>query len=265
MKIFYIALFFLGLHGAISAQTEVKLKVYGACGMCEDRIETNALNVIGVNSADWDEETEILTLTVAEGMFLEEDMHNQMVAIGHDTDQKRAADSVYDNLHHCCKYDRPEASKSSDDGDHDGHDHDDHEGHDHDDHAGHDHDDHEGHDHTKAGPNGGRLIEDTNTEFFVTADKNIQITFYDADNKAITPPTKSVTVLSGPRSAPVEFTFKQDGTKLVSTETLPEGNNFPTAVELTYPDDKKVESRFNLDLSNCPTCENLEYACECHH
>lgn len=148
---------------------------------------------------------------------------------------------------------------------HDGHDHGDHEGHDHGDHEGHDHGDHEGHDHAKAGPNGGRMIKGTHAEFFVTDSRNVQITFYGEDDAEISPEGKSVVVLTGNSSAPIEMNFKVADKHFVSEETLPEGNNFPTAVEIDLGDGKKIEDKFTLNLSDCPSCDNKEYACECEH
>ena len=87
----------------ISAQ-ELSIKVYGACGMCQERIESNAKSVIGVNTASWDQEENKLTITYVEGFFQENELHQKMISIGHDTDQMKSPDEIYDNLHACCKY-----------------------------------------------------------------------------------------------------------------------------------------------------------------
>ena len=42
------------------------IKVYGVCGMCEDRIE-NALDVVCVRSAQWDVETKMLNIVFNSG------------------------------------------------------------------------------------------------------------------------------------------------------------------------------------------------------
>jgi hypothetical protein len=34
-------------------------------------------------------------------------IHSAVAAVGHDTDKVRADDKVYENLHGCCKYERP--------------------------------------------------------------------------------------------------------------------------------------------------------------
>lgn len=91
---------------ALTGQS-IKIKVYGACGMCQDRIETTAKDVIGVNTATWDEKTQLLAVSYQEGLFTEMDLHEELAAVGHDTDKVKATDEVYEKLHSCCKYDRP--------------------------------------------------------------------------------------------------------------------------------------------------------------
>ncbi len=81
-------------------------KVYGNCGMCENRIEKAALGVEGVNSADWDKETKMLKLTCDVSKAKVEKVHKAIAKVGHDTDKAKADDEVYSNLPACCKYDR---------------------------------------------------------------------------------------------------------------------------------------------------------------
>jgi len=83
-------------------------KVYGNCGMCEERIES-ALLVPGVKVADWDQETKMLTVTFRPFKISLQSIHEMVAAVGHDTDLVRAKDAVYDKLHGCCKYDRPKS------------------------------------------------------------------------------------------------------------------------------------------------------------
>jgi outer membrane cobalamin receptor len=125
-SLIYIIVFLFG--NIIYAQSSVEIKVYGKCGMCQDRIESTALGTIGVTSAAWAENTQLLKLEVDSFMFEEDELHQKMIGIGHDTDKFRATDDDYDALHTCCKYDRPiddsylnnNAHDESDDHDHDG-------------------------------------------------------------------------------------------------------------------------------------------------
>ncbi|MBK1853760.1 hypothetical protein JO972_02215 [Verrucomicrobiaceae bacterium 5K15] len=146
--------------------------------------------------------------------------------------------------------------------------HGDHHGHDHD----HDHGDHEGHSHEEkpAGPNGGRIITgpDFHAEFLITKDKKVQITFLNAENQAIAPKNQTVSVICGDRSNPTTLnpTKKGDSNVLVSSATIPEGNNFPTIVTVqTTSDAQPVRAKFMLNMSDCSSCGHQEYACTCAH
>lgn len=81
--------------------------VYGNCGMCKDRIERAARSIKGVVVAQWDEETQNLKIKYQPGMVQLQDVHQTIANVGHDTDQVKASDKIYEELHHCCKYERP--------------------------------------------------------------------------------------------------------------------------------------------------------------
>ncbi|MDB6133966.1 MAG: hypothetical protein JWM59_2209 [Verrucomicrobiales bacterium] len=125
------------------------------------------------------------------------------------------------------------------------------------------------HDHAaKAGPTGGKLLTEVepHAEFLVTKDKKVEIRFVGEDNKVVAPAAQVVTVTLGERSKPTKLTFTKDGDKLVSDKTVLEGNDYPTVVEIKADAKAKpVRSRFNLNLTQCPTCAHPEYACTCEH
>lgn len=127
----------------------------------------------------------------------------------------------------------------------------------------------EDHDHpAKAGPNGGRLLTKTepHVEFFVNKENKVEIRFVDDANKVVAPAAQVVTVTLGDRSKPTKLSFVKDGDKFISNALVPEGNNHPTVVQIKVDAKAKtVTERFNLNLSQCPTCENREYACVCEH
>lgn len=79
------------------------LRVYGNCGMCEDRIE-EACDVIGVKRADWNEDTGLLTVLYNPSRIALEEIHQLCADVGHSTSKVPATDEAYSNLHHCCKY-----------------------------------------------------------------------------------------------------------------------------------------------------------------
>lgn len=138
--------------------------------------------------------------------------------------------------------------------------------HDHD----HDHKHDHGHDHPTivVGPNGGRVLTEVepHVEFFVTKDRKVKLTFLNEKLKPIPAAKQTATVFAGDRSAPTRLGFKKAWGKLVSDGKLPEGNNFPTVIQIKVtPDAAPALVKFNLNLADCPTCDNQEYACACDH
>ncbi|PWD97511.1 heavy-metal-associated domain-containing protein [Marinilabilia rubra] len=107
---------------AVFAQSKTeKFEVKGNCGMCEKRIEKAANSVEGVSKADWNKETEMMTVTFDEGKTNVHKVHMAIAKAGHDTKMHKASDEAYEKLPGCCKYDRTESKKDSDD--HHGHQH----------------------------------------------------------------------------------------------------------------------------------------------
>lgn len=107
-------------HGSHGHQAETKkaeaqpvsgvkdiFMVYGNCGMCERRIEGALANVKGVNTADWDVDTKVLTVQYDDAAISLEEIKKKVAAVGHDTDQFRAEKKMYNKLPGCCQYDRP--------------------------------------------------------------------------------------------------------------------------------------------------------------
>lgn len=88
-----------------------RFRVYGNCGMCEERIQRAARSVKGVVAARWEEESGQLTVKYQKGVAEPEAIHQAIADAGHDTDRIRAKDSVYQDLHHCCKYERPQGQE----------------------------------------------------------------------------------------------------------------------------------------------------------
>jgi hypothetical protein len=116
----------------------------------------------------------------------------------------------------------------------------------------------------KSGPNGGRMLSFTPAaEFLVTKDRHVQLTFLDAAGVTIAPAEQIVTVTTGQR--PTTLTFVRQGNVLVSTTPIT-GDKQPAVVLLkSSPTAKAAVARFTLDLSECPGCGLLEYACSCSH
>ena len=82
------------------------VKVYGNCEMCKNRIDEAAKDVVGVISADWDIDSKMLHLEFDTEKVSLETVEKAIATVGHDTENFRAPDNVYDELPGCCLYDR---------------------------------------------------------------------------------------------------------------------------------------------------------------
>ncbi len=81
----------------------IMFKVYGACEMCKERIETAAKGK-GVTGVDWDVNTHMLTLNYSPVTTSIQKIHKRIAAVGHDTEQEKADENVYKALPACCLY-----------------------------------------------------------------------------------------------------------------------------------------------------------------
>ena len=90
---------------AQNVKTE-EFKVFGNCGMCENRIEKAVLDLDGVSKAEWDKETKMTEVSFDESKVKLEDIHKAIAKVGHDTEKEKASDEVYNSLAGCCKYER---------------------------------------------------------------------------------------------------------------------------------------------------------------
>jgi len=106
-----IALLLIIISGQLIGQSkkviDTKIFVNGVCGMCEERIE-EALDIKGIKLADWDVDTKMCRIVYKNDLVNEQEIHEILASIGHDTKKVKAKKEVYDNLHHCCQYKREE-------------------------------------------------------------------------------------------------------------------------------------------------------------
>lgn len=111
----FLAAIILPSLGALQANpTETEFKVHGACGMCKDRIEEAAVTE-GVSFAEWSQDEQMLTLHYDADLVDLEDIHQRIADVGHDTEEVRADDEVYESLPACCKYERKEMKAAGQD------------------------------------------------------------------------------------------------------------------------------------------------------
>lgn len=82
------------------------IEVNGHCEQCKKRIEKAAYSVAGVKSATWSIETHELGLILNEEKTSIGDVKKAVAKAGHDTEEVKATDEAYKNLHSCCQYQR---------------------------------------------------------------------------------------------------------------------------------------------------------------
>ncbi len=108
-----IALFMMGAVSVFAGNKTEKIKVYGNCGMCENRIEKAVNAVDGVSKANWNKDTKMLEVTFDDTKTDIHKVHMAVAKAGHDTDMHKATDEAYNNLPSCCKYDRTAEKKDA--------------------------------------------------------------------------------------------------------------------------------------------------------
>jgi len=117
-----------------------------------------------------------------------------------------------------------------------------------------------------AGPKGGRLLEaePLKAEFFVTADRKVEITFYDAALKPVNPGAQTAAVTAEPASGKVKVELDKTPTGFVSKTALPDGAPYRVVVQTRANADAKPKNfRVDLNLATCGGCKKAEYACTC--
>ena len=80
--------------------------VNGICEMCQERIQKAALSTKGVKMATWHIDSKMLSLVYNRKKCDINDIKENIADIGHDSEDLRAPDEAYNNLHACCHYQR---------------------------------------------------------------------------------------------------------------------------------------------------------------
>ena len=105
----YLAIFSLAVLFSLPAFAQNKsidtatVEVDGVCGMCKERIE-NAAYIKGVKKATWDKETKMLTVIYQPKKVTILEIEESVAEAGHDTQDVKATDKAYAQIHNCCKY-----------------------------------------------------------------------------------------------------------------------------------------------------------------
>lgn len=120
MKLIYIlsvAAVLTGCSGADTNQLNVNFnksqsfQVYGNCSSCKKTIEKSLSDVDGVGNVDWDKKTKQIKVDFDSLKINLSQIKRKIAAVGYDTEEVRAEESVYSSLPGCCQYDRPEDVK----------------------------------------------------------------------------------------------------------------------------------------------------------
>jgi len=109
MKKLIAPIVFTALLSSCSNPSEIteNFHVYGNCMMCEETIEGSLKEVEGIAVGDWDRKTKQMVVTFDTTKISFADIKTKIAGVGYDMEDVRAEDTVYDELHKCCKYQRP--------------------------------------------------------------------------------------------------------------------------------------------------------------
>ena len=106
LSLFFLTLVCLTAFAQKPKWEKVNFKVWGNCEMCKIKIETAAKEVEGVKTARWNVVNGKMKIKFNPAITNADNIQQAIASIGYDTEKHKAADEVYNNLHHCCKYER---------------------------------------------------------------------------------------------------------------------------------------------------------------
>lgn len=107
-------LFFIHFNafGQIQNTKSETYKLYGNCGMCKQTIE-KAINQKNVVSANWNEDTKLLTVQYDATKTSKKDILKKVAEAGYDNEMYKAPTAEYEKLPKCCHYERPNLNKKN--------------------------------------------------------------------------------------------------------------------------------------------------------
>ena len=104
-KIIIVLVLIFAISGyAQKKSAKYKIEVDGVCEMCKERIEKACLTTKGVKYATWNVETHQLVVILNEKKTSIKTVKENIAQVGHDTDEIKATQEVYDKMPECCKY-----------------------------------------------------------------------------------------------------------------------------------------------------------------
>ena len=102
----FLLLFFVSSAQKPKYQKE-DFKVWGKCEMCKTLIEKTVKSIEGIKTARWNVVNGKMKVKFNPELTNLDDIHKAIALVGYDTELYKATDESYNNLHFCCKYERP--------------------------------------------------------------------------------------------------------------------------------------------------------------
>jgi hypothetical protein len=118
------------------------------------------------------------------------------------------------------------------------------------------------------GPQGGKLLENEapRAEFFVNAERKVEVRFYDATLKVVPSGEQVVNVIAEAPTGKARLNLQRAGDVLTSAEALPAGDGYLIVVQIkANPAGKTQNFRITYHAELCGDCQRAEYACTCEH
>lgn len=119
----------------------------------------------------------------------------------------------------------------------------------------------------QAGPKGGRLLDTSPpAEFFINAERKIELTFLHSDQTPLDPGTRTARITALAPTGRTVLELEASGKALLSEQSLPEGDGYTIVVQLfEHPEARPQNFRILYEAHTCGGCDLAEYACTCDH
>ena len=106
-----VILMLMGFGALAQEYHKAKFKVWGNCEMCQTKIVKAAKSVEGVKKAHWNIATLQMSVKFDAELTSLEKIQKVIADTGYDNEGFRSEDEIYENLHFCCNYERPQILK----------------------------------------------------------------------------------------------------------------------------------------------------------
>ena len=107
-KLLIVLLMLMSISVKAQEYHKAKFKVWGNCEMCQTNIVNAAKSVEGVKKAHWNIATLQMSIKFDADLTSIDKIQKAIADIGYDNEGFRSENKIYENLHYCCKYERPQ-------------------------------------------------------------------------------------------------------------------------------------------------------------